>query len=120
MPETRQALIEKYVSVDALETLLGNLALGMIFDELDLHIPEVTVHAEASPDGSLFSVLWPGDDDCEALEYQVTEARSEMLASQLLFTLAGASERLLERARYFAELADRNMRAMAAPEVQGG
>lgn len=120
MPETRQALIEKYVSVDALETLLGNLALGRIFDQYGLDVPEVMVHAEASPDGSLFSVLWPGDDDCKALEYQVTEARSVMLASQLLFTLAGASEQLLERASYFAELADRNMRGITAPEVGRG
>lgn len=116
--DNREQLVEEYVHITAYETLLSGLA-SRIYDAAGLKVPwDVTVYGDVSPNEHTFSRLWPHDEDLGTPEHQLAAIRSNLLASQLAFTLAGASEELLDEGRRLAALADRDARHLTLAKTE--
>ncbi len=112
----REALIEEYVRVSALETVISRLGSD-VWEPASIDVPwdDVSVYGNLSLSlkEHSHSVLWPQDEDLETREHELAAIRVEMLASRLLLTLVDASEELLRDASHLVGLADENARRLS-------
>jgi hypothetical protein len=122
----RQELIQQYVEIDAMSTVLhvlvgnryvpeaidfpyGRSLDGPPWDEL---LSEKQLEPRVECDAELFMRLWPDEEDEEQqAELDAAHERSEMLAANLLAALAAKSDYLVRRAAWLLEGVTARMKA---------
>lgn len=119
---SRAEKIERYILIEALTMFLVNLRHpktgvdffkgvlpdGRVYGE-DLDYEEMTYRLGYFDGGSLFTELWPEDEDTDSDEFGLVSARVDLLVMEMFSALARNTEALLDTSFYFGKLAGKEL-----------
>jgi hypothetical protein len=118
--EERKRQIDEWVKRDALDTVLLALAESDEFP-LDHHeVDDLLAVQGVSTGGSYrasFTELWPDDDHCENEEFKLAHARTQLLASTMLASLAELSDYCRGQSRELAAWSQKRIAKREEPWV---